>query len=170
MPRPILNHINAKKRNKLRRILNYVKSLEKQKRIYIDSQISCLKTSINPVFIVHSQIDGFRFILFLISQLHGIRRMVRVLRKCVQVHLYNQIMFVFVSERNQTCVNLVFTSQRCKQKHKHTYLYAGENDFQHNYFIKINPGFPKSVQSVVYLKSGTSALIGQTQQGSLCFK
>ena len=45
---------NAKKRNKLRRILNYVKSLEKEKRIYIDSPISCLKTCLNPVFIVHS--------------------------------------------------------------------------------------------------------------------
>ena len=54
MPRPILNHFNAKKRNKLRRILNYVKSLEKEKRIYIDSPTSCLKTCINPVFIVHS--------------------------------------------------------------------------------------------------------------------
>ena len=54
MPRPILDHFNAKKRNMLRRILNYVKSLEKEKRIYKDSPISCLKTCINPVFIVHS--------------------------------------------------------------------------------------------------------------------
>jgi len=53
MARLIFNHFNAK-RNKFRRILTYVKSLGKEKRIYIDSPISCLKTCINPVFIVHS--------------------------------------------------------------------------------------------------------------------